>query len=71
MDCIWHIGSVRKQKKITLNLIKLLCIIPRKMTGSVVYPLGSKVLEEIIHKMVIDFEILNVVYLLQLFHVEL
>lgn len=40
-------------------------MIPRKITGKVTYPLRPKVLEEIIQRMIIGFEILNVVYLLQ------
>lgn len=56
-----------------MNLIKLLCIVTKKITGNVIYPLGPKVVKEIIHLMKMGFEITNVGYLLQslLFLMEL
>lgn len=48
-----------------MNLIKLLCIMPRMITGDTTYPLGPKVFKEIIHLMIMGFEIMNVHYLLQ------
>lgn len=56
-----------------MNLIKLLCIMTKKITGIIMYPLGRKVVKEIIHLMIMGFEITNVSYLLQslLFLMEL
>lgn len=48
-----------------MNLIKLLCIMPRMITGDTIYPLGPKVFKEIIHLMIIGSEIINAGYLLQ------
>lgn len=56
-----------------MNLIKLLCIMTKKIIGNIIYLLGRKVVKEIIHLMIMGFEITNVSYLLQslLFLMEL
>lgn len=56
-----------------MNLIKLLCIMTKNITGNIIYPLGPRVVKEIIHLMIMGFEITNVGYLLQslLFLMEL
>lgn len=45
----------------------------KKIIGNIIYPLGRKVVKEIIHLMIMGFEITNVSYLLQslLFLMEL
>lgn len=48
------------EEKFTMNLIKLLRIMPRKITGNIIYPLGPKVFKEIIHMMIMGIEIINV-----------
>lgn len=48
-----------------MNLIKLLCIMTEKITSNIIDPLGPKVVKEIIHLMMMGFEITNVGYLLQ------
>lgn len=47
-----------------MNLIKLLRIMPRKITGNTIHPLGPKVFKEIIYLMIMGFEITNAGYLL-------